>query len=78
MCWCAVVDRGVQEIERFSPQAQASFVRAVLIPIDHGYSMPDELEVAWCDWVWLDWPQTKIPFSKEAKVEMKKCLEAVT
>lgn len=34
-----------------------------LTPIDHGYCLPDKLEVAWCDWCWLDWPQARIPFS---------------
>lgn len=39
-----------------------------LVPIDHGYCLPDTLEVAWCDWVWLDWPQTKVPLDDEEKV----------
>jgi len=34
-----------------------------LVPIDHGYILPDVLEIAWCDWVWLDWPHVKQPFS---------------
>ncbi|GBG28244.1 Phosphatidylinositol 4-kinase gamma 2 [Hondaea fermentalgiana] len=34
-----------------------------LTPIDHGYCLPDKLEVAWCDWCWLDWPQAHVPFS---------------
>lgn len=38
-----------------------------LIPIDHGYCLPDTLEIAWCDWVWLDWRQSKIPFDELTK-----------
>ena len=33
-----------------------------LIPIDHGYCMPSTLEVGWCDWVWYEWPQSKVWF----------------
>jgi hypothetical protein len=38
-----------------------------LIPIDHGYSLRSCADVAWFDWCWLDWPQTKEPLSKHAK-----------
>jgi len=38
-----------------------------LIPIDHGYCLPEILEIAWCDWVWLDWAQAKMPISAELK-----------
>jgi len=38
-----------------------------LIPIDHGYSLRACADVAWFDWCWLDWPQTKQPLSKAAK-----------
>ncbi|KDO32592.1 hypothetical protein SPRG_03066 [Saprolegnia parasitica CBS 223.65] len=36
-----------------------------LIPIDHGYSLPDYMEIAWCDWCWYNWPQLKVPLSEE-------------
>lgn len=36
-----------------------------LIPIDHGYCLPDSLQIGWCDWCWLNWPQAKIPFSQD-------------
>jgi len=36
-----------------------------LVPIDHGYCLPDILEIAWCDWIWMDWPQAKLAFSDE-------------
>mmetsp|Transcript_91487 Transcript_91487/g.182336 ORF Transcript_91487/g.182336 Transcript_91487/m.182336 type:complete len:583 (-) Transcript_91487:216-1964(-) len=35
-----------------------------LVPIDHGYCLPEVLEIGWCDWCWLDWPQCKEPLSK--------------
>ncbi|CAK4628794.1 unnamed protein product [Aphanomyces euteiches] len=36
-----------------------------LIPIDHGYSIPDTIEIAWCDWCWYNWPQLKVPMTEE-------------
>jgi phosphatidylinositol 4-kinase type 2 len=36
-----------------------------LIPIDHGYCLPQFLEIAWCDWCWYDWPQLQEPLSAE-------------
>jgi len=38
-----------------------------LIPIDHGCSLPDSLEVNWHDWAWLSWPQSKLPLSEESR-----------
>lgn len=38
-----------------------------LIPIDHGYSLRTKCDVAWFDWCWLDWPQTKQPLSKASR-----------
>lgn len=38
-----------------------------LIPIDHGYSLRSCADVAWFDWCWLDWPQTKEPLGKHAR-----------
>mmetsp|Transcript_16768 Transcript_16768/g.30085 ORF Transcript_16768/g.30085 Transcript_16768/m.30085 type:complete len:913 (+) Transcript_16768:142-2880(+) len=38
-----------------------------LIPIDHAYSLPDTLEIAWTDWVWLEWPQAKVPFDEKTR-----------
>ena len=34
-----------------------------LIPIDHGLSIPDNLEVCSYDIVWLGWRQAELPFS---------------
>jgi len=36
-----------------------------LIPIDHGYCLPDTLSEAWFDWLY--WPQAKQPFNTAAK-----------
>jgi len=36
-----------------------------LIPIDHGFSLPDSLECSWFEW--MSWPQAKIPFDEETK-----------
>lgn len=36
-----------------------------LIPIDHGYCLPQFLEIAWCDWCWYNWPQLQKPLSAE-------------
>lgn len=42
--------------------------RYSLVPIDHGLSFPDRLEVAEEDIVWMGWPQAKEPF---AEAELK-------
>jgi len=26
-----------------------------LVPIDHGYCLPQTLNIGWCDWCWMDW-----------------------
>ncbi|CAM9685511.1 unnamed protein product [Phaeothamnion confervicola] len=38
-----------------------------LIPIDHGYCLPSVLEIGWCDWTWIDWPQLREPLSRETR-----------
>eukprot|EP00471_Norrisiella_sphaerica_P005381 CAMPEP_0184481144 /NCGR_PEP_ID=MMETSP0113_2-20130426/2675_1 /TAXON_ID=91329 /ORGANISM="Norrisiella sphaerica, Strain BC52" /LENGTH=730 /DNA_ID=CAMNT_0026860075 /DNA_START=447 /DNA_END=2639 /DNA_ORIENTATION=- len=45
--------------------------RLHLIPIDHAYSLPDTLEIAWADWVWLEWPQAKVPFDEKTREFVK-------
>jgi len=50
-------------------QRNSSGVR--LVPVDHGYCLPDLLEIAWCDWCWLSWPQAQIPFDEEARRYIK-------
>jgi len=41
--------------------------RFILVPIDHGYSLRSNCDVAWFDWCWLDWPQTKEPLSEASR-----------
>jgi len=41
-----------------------------LIPIDHGYSLPENLGNAWFDW--LMWPQAKVPFDDETKTYIER------
>eukprot|EP00004_Rigifila_ramosa_P015121 TRINITY_DN34_c0_g1_i1.p1 TRINITY_DN34_c0_g1~~TRINITY_DN34_c0_g1_i1.p1 ORF type:complete len:505 (-),score=72.14 TRINITY_DN34_c0_g1_i1:43-1557(-) len=36
-----------------------------LVPIDHGFSLPDVPRVNDFEWVWFSWPQAKLPFSPE-------------
>lgn len=36
-----------------------------LIPIDHGLSMPDNLEIYEDSILWMSYPQSKVPFSEE-------------
>lgn len=36
-----------------------------LIPIDHGLTLPENMEEAYFEW--LTWPQARVPFSAEAK-----------
>lgn len=38
------------------------FGRLELIPIDHGLSMPEQLEITRDSWVWLHWTQSREPF----------------
>jgi len=37
----------------------------LLTPIDQGYSLPDNLECHWFEW--MNWPQSKIPFDDDTK-----------
>jgi len=43
-----------------------------LVPVDHGFCLPDRIDVAWCDFCWLDWPQARIPFNEETKIWISK------
>lgn len=39
-----------------------------LIPIDHGYTLPSTVSGLSDSWFeWLNWPQSKVPFSRETK-----------
>uniref|UniRef100_A0A7N0R9V0 1-phosphatidylinositol 4-kinase n=1 Tax=Kalanchoe fedtschenkoi TaxID=63787 RepID=A0A7N0R9V0_KALFE len=37
--------------------------KTVLVPIDHGYCLPENFED--CTFEWLNWPQAKLPYSPE-------------
>ncbi|WOK95690.1 phosphatidylinositol 4-kinase gamma 4-like [Canna indica] len=47
--------------------------RVVLVPIDHGYCLPENFED--CTFEWLYWPQSRQPFSSET-IEYIKLLDA--
>ncbi|DAZ95320.1 TPA: hypothetical protein N0F65_002427, partial [Lagenidium giganteum] len=55
-------DANILVRKKRSPTGQVEYD---LIPIDHGYCLPQYLEIAWCDWCWYNWPQLKQPLSKE-------------
>ena len=42
-------------------------LRLELVPIDHGYCLPDRVEIAWCDWCWFEWPQLKEPLDDRTR-----------
>mmetsp|Transcript_39010 Transcript_39010/g.49797 ORF Transcript_39010/g.49797 Transcript_39010/m.49797 type:complete len:797 (+) Transcript_39010:608-2998(+) len=43
-----------------------------LIPIDHGYCLPDKIEIGWCDLCWLEWPQLKEPLDRNTRRYVEK------
>ncbi|KAG9141636.1 hypothetical protein Leryth_015343 [Lithospermum erythrorhizon] len=47
--------------------------KTLLIPIDHGYCLPDRFED--CTFEWLYWPQARVPFSPDT-LEYIKSLDA--
>lgn len=38
-----------------------------LVPVDHGYCLPDVLEIEWFEWCWIDWPQLAAPVCDAVK-----------
>jgi len=46
-------------------KSQTGSVRYELVPIDHGLSLPDCLEVYTDDIAWMEWPQAKKPFAQK-------------
>jgi len=44
----------------------------LLIPIDHGFSLPDTFEATDVWFEWLNWPQAKTPFDRAAKTYVSK------
>nr|CCA22060.1 phosphatidylinositol kinase (PIKF) putative [Albugo laibachii Nc14] len=51
--------------QKSSPAPSNRVIEYELVPIDHGYCLPQYLEVAWCDWCWYQWPQLRLPLSEE-------------
>lgn len=52
------------------PSRSGSFSRPShlhLIPIDHGYSLPDMTTPALPEWCWMRWLHSQAPLSQEAK-----------
>lgn len=41
------------------------FGRYKLFPIDHGYALPDRLEINEYSWCWLNWKQVKMEWTQE-------------
>jgi len=41
--------------------------RLAVVPIDHGFCLPEVLEIEWFDWCWIDWPQLAAPVCDEVK-----------
>lgn len=39
--------------------------KALLIPIDHGYCIPNKMNIDTLDWCWYYWSQSKVKFSKD-------------
>lgn len=38
-----------------------------VVPIDHGFCLPELLEIEWFDWCWIDWPQIAAPVCESVK-----------
>ena len=51
------------EVSRSPPTRSMNRSRFTLIPIDHGYCLPQTLNIGWCDWCWLSWKQISEPLS---------------
>ncbi|KAJ1459089.1 phosphatidylinositol 3 and 4-kinase-domain-containing protein [Pelagophyceae sp. CCMP2097] len=41
--------------------------RLDVVPIDHGFILPDVLEIEWFDWCWIDWPAVRAPLCEQVK-----------
>lgn len=56
---------GQRPVQKCSSASSNRVTEYELVPIDHGYCLPQYLEVAWCDWCWYQWPQLRVPLSEE-------------
>ena len=43
-----------------------------LIPIDHGFSLPDKIAINDFDIIWFDWNAVKLPFTRKDLEFIKK------
>ena len=59
----AVLDLRICNLDRNACNILVSKDKKTLIPIDHGLTMPDSLEVCSYDLAWLSMPQAEEPFS---------------
>jgi len=50
---------------REGSNASDGSISCKLVPIDHGFCLPDRLDEAWFEW--MTWPQAHVPFDKETK-----------
>ena len=62
-----VVPHAADAAARAPPPTPSSLARggATLVPIDHGFCLPDTLEPLFLEW--LHWPQAALPFSEGAR-----------
>jgi len=52
--------------QSFTPQSPTTTLEYLLIPIDHGYTLPSTISGLTDLWFeWLKWPQAKVPFGVE-------------
>ncbi len=57
---------GVRKLTKKS-ESSKSKIFYELIPIDHGLSFPDNFEIYDHEITWMDYPQSKLPFSESEK-----------
>ncbi|KAH8072405.1 1-phosphatidylinositol 4-kinase [Aureococcus anophagefferens] len=41
-----------------------------LVPIDHGFCLPEVLSIEWFDWCWIDWPALSAPVCEPLKAQI--------
>mmetsp|Transcript_21987 Transcript_21987/g.65929 ORF Transcript_21987/g.65929 Transcript_21987/m.65929 type:complete len:689 (+) Transcript_21987:355-2421(+) len=41
-----------------------------LVPIDHGFCLPEVLSIEWFDWCWIDWPALAAPVDETVKARI--------
>ena len=61
----AVLDLRICNLDRNPCNILVATDMKQLIPIDHGLTIPDSLEVCSYDLAWLSYPQADLPFSNE-------------